>query len=52
LAEIYTVSLHSSYTAENVRFMLNENNAIQKFYHSLRMTLFCMEFSEQQILSK
>ena len=38
LAEIYTVCLHSSYTAENWHVMCNENNVIQKFYHPLRMT--------------
>ena len=38
LAEIYTVGLHSSYTAENWHVMCNENNMMQKFYHPLRMT--------------
>ena len=38
LAEIYTIGLHSSYTAENWHVMCNENNVMQKFYHPLRMT--------------
>jgi len=45
LAEIYTVCLHSSYTAEKWCVMCNENNVMQKFYHPLRMTflLFLMD---------
>lgn len=39
MAEIYTVGLHSSYTAENWHVMCNENNVMQKFYHPLRMTV-------------
>jgi len=48
LAEIYTVCLHSSYTAEKWHVMCNENNVMQKFYHPLRMTdLFCEELQRQ-----
>jgi hypothetical protein len=39
MAEICTIGLHNSYTAENWRVMCNENNVIQKFYHPLRMTI-------------
>jgi hypothetical protein len=38
LAEIYTVPLHSSYTAKTLHAICNENNVMQKFYHPLRMT--------------
>jgi hypothetical protein len=30
--------MHSSYTAENLHVICNENNVMQKYYHSLRMT--------------
>src|SRR5580658_4214473 len=33
LAEIYTVPLHSSYTAKKLHAICNENNVMQKFYH-------------------
>ena len=39
MAEIYTVCLHSSYTAKNWHVICNENNVIRKFYHPLRMTI-------------
>ena len=38
MAEICTVSLHSSYTAENLHIIRNETNGMRKFYHPLRMT--------------
>jgi hypothetical protein len=46
LAEIYTVGLHSSYTAENWHVMCNENNVMQKFYHPLRMTVLLLVNAE------
>jgi hypothetical protein len=39
LAEICTVVLHSSYTDKIPHFICNKNNQIQKFNHSLRMTI-------------
>jgi len=36
--EICTVSLHSSYTAENLHIIHNKTNGMQKFYHPLSMT--------------
>jgi len=38
MAEICTVSLHSSYTAENLHIIHNETNGMRKLYHLLRMT--------------
>jgi len=38
LAEIYTVSLHSSYTAENLHIIHNETDGMRKFYPLLGMT--------------
>jgi hypothetical protein len=37
VAEICTISLHSSYTAKNWRVMCNENNVMQRFYHPHRI---------------
>jgi len=39
MAEICTVSLHSSYTAENLHIIHNETNGMRKLYHLLRMTI-------------
>jgi hypothetical protein len=43
LAQIYTVSLHSFYTAENFHIIHNETNGMRKLCHSLRMTAFNIE---------
>ena len=42
LAEIYTVPLHSSYTAKKLHAICNENSVMQKIYHPLRMTAFML----------
>jgi hypothetical protein len=39
MAEICTVSLHSSYTAENLHIIHNETNGMRKLYHPFRMTM-------------